>query len=332
MSKAIRIRQHGGPDELEFVDIVLTNPGPDEVRVRHTAIGVNFSDVNVRRGGFYPNHNPSFPLGIGNEAAGIVEIVGSSVSDFKPGDRVAYAGMRGQFYDDTGAYAEERNVPADRLVTVPSGVSDQQSAAMLMKGCTASLIINGVYEPGPNDIILIHTAAAGVGSLLVQWSKHLGATVIGTVGSSKKAETAKRLGCDHVVLYRETDFVSEVRRIAPRGLTAVFDGVGKDTFIPSLPLLRQFGRAVNYGNASGNVPPFNVMLLAQKSLSVTRVGVTGHIQDTASFRSVASTLFELVRTGTIKVNIDCTYPLAEARQAHTDLESGKFSGSVLLLP
>ncbi|WP_084030916.1 alcohol dehydrogenase catalytic domain-containing protein [Bradyrhizobium paxllaeri] len=174
MSKAIRIRQHGGPDVLELLDIELPNPAPDEVRVRHTAIGVNFSDLNVRRGGFYPNHNPSFPFGIGNEAAGIVEAIGSSVTDFKPGDHVAYAGMRGQFYEDTGACAEERNVPADRLVTVPSGVSDQRAAAMLMKGCTASLIINGVYQPGPDDIILIHTGAAGVGSLLVQWSKHLG--------------------------------------------------------------------------------------------------------------------------------------------------------------
>jgi NADPH2:quinone reductase len=332
MTKAIRIRQHGGPAEMELVDIELPSPASDEVRVRHTAIGVNFSDVNVRRGGFYLNHNPPFPLGLGNEAAGIVESVGAAVTDFKPGDRVAYAGMRGQFYEDTGAYAQARNVPAERLVAIPPAVSNQQAAALLLKGSTASLIINGVYKPGPDDIVLIHTAAAGVGSILVQWSKHLGATVIGTVGSRKKADIAKRIGCDHVILYRETDFVTEVERIAPKGLTAVFDGVGKDTFLPSLPLLRQFGRAINYGNASGHVPPFNLMLLAIKSISLSRVGVTGHIQDTASFRSVANELFHLVQDGTITVNIDRTYPLAETPQAHTDLEAGKFSGSILLLP
>ena len=288
MTKVIRIRRHGDPAVMELVDVELPSPAPDEVRVRHTAIGVNFSDVNVRRGGFYPNYNPAFPLGIGNEAAGIVEDVGAEVVDFKTGDRVAYAGMRSQFYQDTGAYAEARNVPADRLVAVPPGVSDQQAAALLLKGCTASLIITDVYKPQRDDIILIHTAAAGVGSILVQWSKHLGATVIGTVGSTQKVEIAKRFGCDHVILYREVDFVTEVKRIAPNGLTAVFDGVGKDTFLASLPLLRQLGHAVNYGNASGNVPSFNVMLLASKSLSVTCVGVTGHIQDTTSFRRVAN--------------------------------------------
>ncbi len=332
MTKAIRIRRHGGVEELQSVDVALPELAPDEVRVRHTAIGVNFSDVNVRRGGFYPNHEPSFPLGLGNEAAGIVESVGSQVSEFRPGDRVGYAGMRGQFYEDTGAYAQMRNVPAQRLVRIPDGVSDQQAAAVLLKGATASLIINRVHTPGPEDIILVHTAAAGVGSILVQWSKHLGATVIGTVGSRAKAEIAKSIGCDHVILYRETSFVPEVRKIAGQGLTAVFDGVGHDTFLPSLPLLRQFGHAINYGNASGNVPPFNIMLLAVKSISITRVGVTGHIQDTQSFRSVAAELFGLVQSGAIKVSIDRTYPLAAAAQAQADLEAGKFAGSILLLP
>jgi NADPH:quinone reductase len=286
----------------------------------------------VRRGGFYPNHEPSFPLGLGNEAAGIVESVGSEVRDFRPGDRVGYAGMRGQFYEDTGAYAQMRHVPAERLVRIPDGVSDQQAAAVLLKGATASLIINRVYRPGPEDIILVHTAAAGVGSILVQWAKHLGATVIGTVGSRAKAEIARSMGCDHVVLYRETSFVPEVRKIAEQGLTAIFDGVGQDTFLPSLPLLRQFGHAVNYGNASGNVPPFNIMLLAVKSISITRIGVTGHIRDSQSFRSVEADLFALVQSGTIKVNIDRTYPLAAAAQAQADLEAGKFVGSIVLVP
>lgn len=332
MTRAIRIQRHGGVNELQLVDVALTELAPDEVRVRHTAIGVNFSDVNVRRGGFYPNHEPSFPLGLGNEAAGTVESVGSQVRDFRPGDRVGYAGMRGQFYEDTGAYAQMRDVPADRLVRIPDRVTDQQAAAVLLKGATASLIINRVYTPGPEDIILVHTAAAGVGSILVQWAKYLGATVIGTVGSRAKAEIAKSMGCDHVILYRETNFVGEVHKIAAQGLTAIFDGVGQDTFLPSLPLLRQFGHAINYGNASGNVPPFNIMLLAVKSISITRVGVTGHIQDTQSFRSVAAELFELVQSGTIKVNIDRTYPLAAAAQAQADLEAGRFAGSILLLP
>jgi NADPH:quinone reductase len=332
MTRAIRIQRHGGVNELQLVDVALPELAPDEVKVRHTAIGLNFSDVNVRRGGFYPGHEPSFPLGLGNEAAGTVESIGSQVRDFQPGDRVGYAGMRGQFYEDTGAYAQMRHVPAERLVRIPDGVSDQQAAAVLLKGATASLIINRVYTPGPEDIILVHTAAAGVGSVLVQWAKHLGAMVIGTVGSRAKAEIAKSMGCDHVILYRETSFVPEVRKIAKQGLTAIFDGVGQDTFLPSLALLRQFGHAINYGNASGNVPPFNIMLLAVKSISITRVGVTGHIQDTQSFRSVAADLFELVQSGTIKVNIDRTYPLAAAAQAQADLEAGRFAGSILLLP
>ena len=332
MNKAIRIHAHGGIEEMKWEDAPISDPAPGHVTVRHTAIGVNFSDINVRRGGFYPNHNPPFPLGLGNEAAGVVESLGEGVSDFKPGDRVAYAGMLGQFYEDTGAYAQRRNVPASRLVAIPDGVSDQQAAAVLLKGGTASLIINSVFTPAPGDTILIHTAAAGVGSILCQWSKHLGATVIGTVGSREKATIASELGCDHTILYRETDFVEEVRRIAPGGVSAVFDGVGKDTFVPSLRCLKQLGKAVNYGNASGSVPPIDVMMLAIRSLSICRVGVTGHIQDTASFRNVASRLFELVRGDAIRVNIHKSYPLSDAASAHEAVEAGSFSGSIILDP
>jgi NADPH2:quinone reductase len=332
MNKAVRIHRNGGPEEMKWEDAPISPAAMGEVRVRHSAIGVNFSDINVRRGGFYPNQAPLFPLTLGNEAAGVVESVGIGVTEFKVGQRVAYAGIFGQFYEDTGAYCELRNVPAERLVAIPDGVSDQQAAAMLLKGSTASLIINRLYKPQPGDTILIHTAASGVGSILCQWSKHLGATVIGTAGSLEKAATGKQNGCDHVILYRHTDFVAEVRKLEPNGVSAVFDGVGKDTFIPSLQCLRRFGRAVNYGNASGSVPPLDIQTLAIKSLSVSRAGVTGHIQDAASLRQVATELFDLVARGTINVPIQKTYSLQDAANAHADVESAKYSGSLLLIP
>src|SRR3954471_1282780 len=228
MTKAIRIHGIGGPEVLRWEEVELSPPGPGVVRVRHTAIGINYSDVNVRRGGFYLAHKPEFPLVLGNEAAGVVESVGPDVTDLKTGDRVCYAGMRGEFYDDTGAYEEARNVYADRLVKIPDGVSDQQAAAMLLKGFTASLIINKLFKPKPGDSVLIHTAAAGVGVILCQWSKHLGATVLCTVGSDEKARIARAHGCDHTILYRDIDFVDEVNKIAADGVSVVFDGVGKE--------------------------------------------------------------------------------------------------------
>jgi NADPH:quinone reductase len=244
MTKAVRIHANGGPEVLRFEDIVLPPPAAGEVRVRHTAIGINYSDINVRRGGFYIARPHTFPLILGNEAAGVVESVGAGVVDVKPGDRVAYAGMRGEFFEETGSYGEARNVPAERLLKLPDWISDQQAAAMLVKGFTASLIINKIFRPKRGDMILVHTAAGGVGTLLCQWSKHLGATVVGTVGSSEKARIAAAHGCDHTILYREVDFVAAVKTIAPQGVAAVFDGVGKDTFIASLDCVRPFGMLV----------------------------------------------------------------------------------------
>ena len=332
MNMAVRIHRNGGPEEMIWEKAPLDPPAPGWVQVRHTAIGVNFSDINVRRGGFYPNHNPAFPLIPGNEAAGVVEACGAGVSDFEVGQRVAYAGIFGQFYEDTGAYCELRNVPAERLVPIPDGVSDDQAAAILLKGSTASLIINRLYTPVPGDIVLVHTAAAGVGSLLCQWAKHLGATVIGTVGSAAKEEIARENGCDHVILYRETDFVAAVRAIAPQGISAVYDGVGQDTFMPSLDLLSYFGKAVNYGNASGSVPPLNIQSLAIRSLSVARAGVTGHIQDGQSLRAVAAELFDLVARGILRISVQNHYALRDAAQAHTDVEAALHSGSLILHP
>ena len=220
MTKAIRIHANGGPEVMRFEDVELPAPAAGEARVRQTAIGVNYSDVNVRRGGFYLARPSRFPLILGNEAAGVVESVGPGVAGIAAGDRVAYAGMRGEFFEETGAYAQARNVPADRLIKLPAGISDRQAAAMMVKGFTASLIINRIFRPGGGDAVLIHTAAGGVGMILCQWSKHLGATVIGTVGSPQKARIAQAHGCDHAILYREVDFVAAIKAIVPQGVAA----------------------------------------------------------------------------------------------------------------
>jgi NADPH:quinone reductase len=333
VTKAVRIHANGGPEVLRCEDIELPPPGPGEARVRHTAIGINYSDINVRRGGFYIARPLKFPVILGNEAAGVVESAGSGAGGVRPGDRVAYAGMRGEFFEQTGSYAQARNVPAERLVKLPNGISDQQAAAMLVKGFTASLIVNRIYRPKGGDTILIHTAAGGVGMILSQWSKHLGATVIGTVGSPDKAKVAQRHGCDHAILYREVDFVAAVRAITPPGVSAVFDGVGKDTFMASLDCVRPFGMLVNYGNASGHPPPVDLLQLAKRgSLSVCRPALSSLTADVAAMRAAAAELFDLVGRGILQIEIGATYALADAAAAHRDIEARKVAGSVLLLP
>lgn len=333
---AIRIHKHGGPEVMTWERVPRPEPAAKQLLVRHTAIGVNFSDINVRRGGFYKSINPGFdqpfPFILGNEAAGVVESAGAGAGGFSVGDRVAYAGMHGQFFEDTGAYCELRAVPEDRLVAIPDGVTDEQAAAILLKGSTASLIVNKLYTPRKGDVVLVHTAAAGVGSLLCQWSSALGATVIGTVGSTAKVEVARDNGCRHVIIYRDTDFVEEVRRIAPDGIAAVYDGIGQDTFEASLGLLGPFGKAVNYGNASGPVPPIDIQRLALRSLSVARAGVTGHIRDATALRTVAAELFELVGRDILRPRIGKTYALREAAHAHLDVKARRYSGSLLLIP
>ncbi|MPZ57093.1 MAG: zinc-binding dehydrogenase [Rhizobiales bacterium] len=331
--KAVRIHANGDPEVLRWEVVTLPPPGAGEVRIRHTAISINFSDINVRRGGFYIAQPLQFPIILGNEAAGVVASVGPGVTDMQPGDRVVYAGMSAAFYEKTGSYAEERNVPADRLLTIPPRVSDRQAAAMMVKGFTASLVINRVFKPKPGDTILIHAAASGVGILLAQWSKHLGATVIGTVGSRDKAEVARAHGCDHTILYRETDFTAAVKAIVPQGVSAVFDGVGRDTFVASLDCVRPFGMLVNYGNASGHVPPVDLLLLAKKgSLSVCRPALSSHIGNVAGMRAAAAELFDLVARGVLKIEIGRTYPLHDAAAAHRDIEARKYAGAMLLIP
>ncbi len=318
---------------LEWVDIDLPKPGPGEVRLRHTAIGINFSDINVRRGGFYYPEPMTMPLTPGNEAAGVVDAVGPDVTIFKPGDRAGYVGMHGPFYHHTGAYAEQRVVPADRLVKLPDGITDQQAAASMLKGMTAASIVEHMYPPKPGDTILIHAAAAGVSLLLVQWVKHLGAKVIGTAGSREKAAIAKAHGCDEVILYRDVDFVEEVKRLTGNGVSAVYDGVGKDTFVKSMDCVKPFGTLVNYGNASGHVPPIDLLWCAAKgSLSVCRPAVSFQISKTEDLRRNCANFFKLIEDGIIKIEISKTYPLRDAAQAHKDVEAGLATGSMLLIP
>lgn len=333
MTKAIRIHANGDPDVMRWEDIELPPPGRGEARIRHTAIALNFSDVNVRRGGFYLARPLAFPVILGNEAAGVVTRLGAGVDHLREGDRVAYVGSGGPFYEATGSYAEERNLPASCLVKLPDGISDQVAAALLLKGLTASMIINRVFRPRPGDTILVHAAASGVGLILCQWSKHLGATVIGTVGSVEKARLAAAHGCDQPVLYREVDFVAAVKEIVPAGVSAVFDGVGKDTFIASFDCVRPFGMLVNYGNASGHVPPVDLILLSKKgSLSLSRPGFSHYIAEPGAYAAACGELFGLVESGVLDVAIGRTYALRDAAAAHRDLENRQLAGSVILLP
>ena len=333
MIKAIRIHAHGGPEVLRWEDIELPPPGPGEARVRHTAIALNFSDINIRRGGFYQKDPLPMPLIPGNEAAGVVESVGPGVTEVRPGDRVGYVGVGAGFFAKTGAYAEQRNVPAARLAPLPAGVSDVQAAAVMLKGLTASNIVNKIYRPEPGDHVLIHAAASGVGLLLTQWCKRFGAIVIGTVGNERKAEIARQHGADHTILYRQTDFVPAVKAIIPAGVRAVLDGVGKDTFEKSMDCAAPFGVLVNYGNASGHVPPIDIMQLSLKgTLCMWRPGVSHFLGDPARFKTLCAELFALVETGALQTVAARTYRLEDARKAHEDAERAELAGPVVLLP
>lgn len=334
MTKAIQIYGHGDASVMRWEDIEVPPPAADQVRLRHTAIGFNFSEINLRRGGFYPTGQLKFPLILGNEAVGVATDIGKNVKSIKAGDRVAYVGVGdGPFWLNPGAYAEERNVPESSLIKLPEGVSDHQAASLLLKGLTAAAVINRLFKPAQGDTVLIHAAASGVGLMLSQWSKHLGATVIGTVGSKEKAKLAQDNGCDHAILYRETDFVAEVKKIVPRGVDAVFDGVGKDTFIPSFDCTRPFGMLVNYGNASGHVPHFDLMTLAMKgSLRISRLAANSHVTGRADYIAACDELFDLLNRGVIRLPEGRTYALRDAASAHRDVEERKTIGPVVLVP
>ena len=325
MTHAIRIHQPGGPEVLTWDEVEVGAPGPGEVRLEQSAVGLNFIDV-YHRTGLYPLAD--MPAVIGMEGAGQVEAVGEGVNELKPGDRVAYAGL------PPGAYAQARLIPAHRLVKLPDGISDQQAAAMMLQGMTVQYLVRRTYRVAKGDSVLFHAAAGGVGLIACQWLKHLGATVIGTVGSAEKAALAKAHGCDHTINYREENFVERVREITDgKGVPVVYDSIGKDTFEGSLDCLRPLGMFVGFCNASGPVAPFNMGVLAQKgSLFLTRPTLMTYTAARADLVATANELFDLVLSGAVKIEINQSYPLAEAAQAHRDLEGRKTTGSTVLLP
>ncbi|AKU94651.1 Quinone oxidoreductase [Labilithrix luteola] len=324
MNHAIRFHQTGGPEVLRWESVDLAPPEPGEVRVRHTAIGLNFIDT-YHRSGLYP---VALPSGLGSEAAGIVEDLGPGVRGFSIGDRVTYAS------GPLGAYAEVRNVPASVLVKIPQGVDDKVAAAVMLKGMTAQYLVRRTYEVKRGDTILVHAAAGGVGLILCQWAKHLGATVIGTVGSEEKAKLAREHGCDHVLLYRTENVPERVRELTNGvGVPVVYDSVGKDTFAMSLDSLRLRGLMVTFGNSSGAVGPIDPRVLAQKgSLYLTRPTLATYIHDRAELEATAGELLDLVAKGVLRVNVSQTYHLRDAERAHRDLEARKTTGSTVLLP
>jgi NADPH2:quinone reductase len=323
MSHAIRFHKPGGPEVLVWEEVAVGKPGRGEARIRHTAVGLNFVDI-YNRSGLYPAPLPS---GLGGEAAGIVEEVGEGVTDLKAGDRVAY----GQA--PLGAYAEERLIPADRLLKLPDSIDDKTAAAMMLKGLTVQYLIRQSYRIKAGDTILLHAAAGGVGLILGQWAKHLGATVIGTVSSDEKAQLAKAHGCDHVILYTREDFVKRVDEITGgKKVPVVYDSVGKDTFLKSLDCLAPLGYAVLFGQSSGSVEPLNLGLLAQKgSLFVTRPTLNTYAAKRENLVAMAKELFEVVQSGAVKIQVNQTYPLKDAGKAHADLAARKTTGSTVLL-
>jgi len=324
MAKAIRFHKTGGPEVLQLDDVTVGDPGQGQVRVRHTAIGVNFLDT-YQRSGLYPTQ---LPAGAGNEGAGVVEAVGAGVTALKAGDRVAYTGA------PSGSYCDVRLYPADRLVKTPEGISDEQAASIMLKGMTAHYLIHRTYAVKRGDTVLFHAAAGGVGLIACQWLKALGATVIGTVGSDAKAAIAKAHGCDHTIVYSRENFVERVKEITGgKGVPVVYDSVGKSTFDGSLDCLRPFGMMVLFGNASGPVPPFNLGILAQKgSLYVTRPTLVTYIAARADLEATSKALFDVIKSGKVKVEITGRYKLADAAQAHRDLEARKTTGQIILVP
>jgi len=325
MSKAIVINQTGGPEVLRWVDYDPGQPGPGEVRLRHEAVGLNFIDV-YHRTGLYPL--PSLPAVPGMEGSGMVEAVGDGVTEVAVGDRVAYAGL------PPGAYAQVRLIPADRLVKLPESITARQAAAMMLQGMTARYLLRGCYDVKAGDTILIHAAAGGVGTIVCQWAKHLGATVIGTVGSEEKAANATENGCDYPILYTNEEFVVRVKEITEgRGVDVVYDSVGQATFMKSLDCLRPLGTMVSFGQSSGPVAPLELGLLSAKgSLFLTRPTLMTYTAKREDLLTHARDLFAVVEKGVVKVEIRQTFPLSDAARAHRDLEGRRTTGSSILLP
>ena len=323
MPHVIRIHQNGGPEQMQWEEVTVGDPGSGEVRVRNTAIGLNYIDT-YHRSGLYPM---PLPLTLGSEGAGVVEAVGPRVKEFKVGDRVAYA-------QPIGAYAEVLIRPVARLVKIPAGIKDETAAAMMLKGMTAYYLCRRTYRVKKGDTIVVQAAAGGVGQILCQWAKHLGATVIGTVGSDEKVALAKKAGCKHVVVMSREKLSERVKAITKgKGVPVVYDGVGKDTFVESLDCLSPLGLMASFGNASGAVAPVNIGILAQKgSLFLTRPTLVNYTGTREDLLTAARELFAVVKKGAVKITINQRYPLREAAQAHRDLEARKTTGSTVLLP
>ncbi len=325
MATIVRLHENGGPEVLKVEEAEVGAPGKGEIRLRHTAIGLNFIDTYFRSG-LYPAPN-GLPLIPGNEGAGVVEALGEGVSGLAVGDRVAYAGP-------IGAYASQRLIAADRVVKIPDGVSDEQAAGMMLKGMTAEYLLRRTFKVEPGHTILFHAAAGGVGLIAGQWAKHLGATVIGTAGSPDKIELAHAHGYDHVINYRTEDFVARVKELTGgKGVDVVYDSVGKDTFPGSLDCLKPRGLWATFGQSSGALPPLNTALLSQKgSLYVTRPTLFTYIASRAELAACAGALFDVVKRGIVSIRVNQTYALAEAARAHADLEGRKTTGTTVLLP
>jgi NADPH2:quinone reductase len=324
MTKAIIMETTGGPEVLQWVDHDPGRPGPGEALVRHEAVGLNFIDV-YHRTGLYPL--PAFPAVPGLEGAGIVEALGDGTTELEVGARVAYAGV------PPGAYAQKRVIPAHRLIQLPDTISSEQGAAMMLQGMTARYLLRGCYDVKAGDTILFHAAAGGVGSIACQWAKHLGATVIGTVGSPDKARLARSNGCDHPILYNDEDFVARVAEITGgKGVDVVYDSVGQATFMQSLDCLRPMGVMVTFGQSSGAIPPLDLGVLAAKgSLFVTRPSLMTYTAERRDLLAHAHDLFDVVTKGAVKIDVRQRYPLSEAAKAHQDLEARKTTASSILV-
>jgi NADPH2:quinone reductase len=324
MPHAIRIHAHGGPEVLRWEAVAASDPGRGEVLIRQTAIGLNFIDV-YERTGLYPG---ALPSGLGREGAGVVEAVGPRVRGFKPGDRVAYASHQ------PGAYAQERTIAADRLVRIPEGVSDRLAAAAMLKGLTAWFLLRRTHRVARGETVVVHAAAGGVGLILSQWARHIGATVVGVVGSDAKAEVARAHGCHHVLVLGRDDLPARVRALTGgQGAHVVYDSVGKDTFTVSLDSLRPLGMMVTYGNASGPVPPFAPLELARRgSLFLTRPILFNYVARRAELERGARELFDVIGRGAVRIEIGQSYALQDVAQAHRDLEARRTIGSTVLIP
>lgn len=325
MSHAIRFHQTGGPEVLRWEEVEVPPPAAGELRLRQHAVGLNYIDT-YHRGGLYPV--PNLPSGLGLEGAGVVEAIGEGVTGFSVGDRVAYA------HGPLGAYSEERNLPADRAVKLPDALSFEQGAAMMLQGLTAQYLLRRTHRVQAGETILVHAAAGGVGSILVQWGKALGATVIGTVGSDEKAERVKSLGCDHVIVYSREDFVARVKEITDgHGVRVAYDSVGKDTFLRTLDCVQRLGLVALFGNASGAVAPFDPLLLAQKGgLFLTRPILAQYIATRAELDEMAADLFDAVLSGKVRIDINQRFALRDAAEAHRALEGRRTTGASVLLP